>query len=181
MLRGFVLLSRSWRTVFLVCWCGPCRSCSQKISGQEWVAMVSKRSEGVRGSREKVLADAISIEGGEEWICKFCSESNVWTGWRCRRCYTNIPAGPRAKYRQADRRKSSTSSGEEGRSKRIHVSPHPTLQNIKKKILANPPAPALSIRATSLVTLLPSDHASGCWDSAKARASSSSPSQETSN
>ena len=40
-------------TVFLLCWCGPCRSCSRKISGQEWVAMVFKRSEGVRGSRRK--------------------------------------------------------------------------------------------------------------------------------
>ena len=49
---GFVLLSRSRRlfllfvavaipaTVFVLCWCGPCRSCSRKISSQEWLVMV---------------------------------------------------------------------------------------------------------------------------------------------
>ena len=39
--------------VFLLCWCGLCRSCSRKISGQEWLAMVSKLRRGVRGSRVK--------------------------------------------------------------------------------------------------------------------------------
>ena len=33
-------------TVFLLCWCGPCRSCSRKISGQEWSAMVSNAEKG---------------------------------------------------------------------------------------------------------------------------------------
>ena len=47
-----VLLSRSQRLSYL-CWCGPCRSCSGKISGQEWLARVFKRREGVRGSQEK--------------------------------------------------------------------------------------------------------------------------------
>ena len=44
----------------------------------------------------------------------------MWTRWRCRRCYNNIPAGLRGKYRQAVAVKSgegstgsSTSSGEE--------------------------------------------------------------------
>ena len=50
---------------------------------------------------EKVLADAITIDGRNEWICKFCSETNVWTRWRCRRCYSNIPTGLREKCRQA--------------------------------------------------------------------------------
>ena len=50
LLRGAVAIRA---TVFLLCCCGPCRSCSRKISGQEWVPMVCKRSEGVRGSREK--------------------------------------------------------------------------------------------------------------------------------
>ena len=40
-----------------------------------------------------MLANALSIDGRKEWTCKFCSESNVWTRWRCRRCYNNIPAG----------------------------------------------------------------------------------------
>ena len=46
----------------------------------------------------------------------------MWTRWRCRRCYQDIPAGLREKYRQAVAAKkgewstgSSTSSGEEDR------------------------------------------------------------------
>ena len=73
-----------------------------------------------RERAEKVLADAISIDGRKEWTCKFCLESNVWTRWRCRRCNTNIPAGLRGKYRKATAARtgewstgSSTSSGEE--------------------------------------------------------------------
>ena len=50
---------------------------------------------------EKVLASTISIDGRQEWARKFCSESNAWTRWRCRRCYHGIPAGLRGKYRQA--------------------------------------------------------------------------------
>ena len=46
---------------------------------------------------EKVLADAITIDGRKEWICKFCSETNVWTRWRRKRCYSNIPTGLRGK------------------------------------------------------------------------------------
>ena len=50
---------------------------------------------------ERVLASAISIDGRKEWTCKFCSESNVWTRSRCKRCYNDIPTGLRGKYRQA--------------------------------------------------------------------------------
>ena len=71
---------------------------------------------------EIVLAGVIAIDGRKEWICKFCSESNVWTRWRCRRCYKNIPAGLRSKHRQAVAARtrelsarSSTSSGKEDR------------------------------------------------------------------
>ena len=39
---------------------------------------------------ERALANAMSIDGRKEWRCKFCSESNLW---RCRGCYSNIPAG----------------------------------------------------------------------------------------
>ena len=49
----------------------------------------------------------------------------MWTRWRCRRCYSNIPAGLQGKYRQAVAAKSgewstgsSTSSGEEDRKAR---------------------------------------------------------------
>ena len=74
---------------------------------------------------ERVLAGAISIDGRKEWVSKFCSESNVWTKWRCRRCYNDIPAGLRGKYSQAIAAStrecstgSSTSSGEEDRKSR---------------------------------------------------------------
>ena len=52
-------------------------------------------------------------------MCKFCSESNVWTRWRCRRCYHDIPAGLRGLPIAARTGEwsagSSTSSGEEDR------------------------------------------------------------------
>ena len=70
---------------------------------------------------ERVLGSEISIDGRKE--CKFCSESNVSTmRRRCRRCYHDIPAGLRGKYRQAIAARtgewstgSSTSRGEEDR------------------------------------------------------------------
>ena len=87
--------------------------------------MVTKRREGVRGSRakngrKKVLAGAITIDGRKERTCKFCSESNVWTRWHCRPCSNNILAGLWGKSRQAVAARtgegstgSSSSSGEE--------------------------------------------------------------------
>ena len=73
-----------------------------------------------------MLAGAIVIDGRKEWTCKFCSESNVWTRWRCRRCHHDITAGLRVKYRQANAARigewstgSSTSSGEEDRKSKI--------------------------------------------------------------
>ena len=69
---------------------------------------------------ERVLASAISIDGRKEWTSKFCSESNVGTRWRCRRCCSDILAGLRGKHRQAVAARSgewsagsTTSSGEE--------------------------------------------------------------------
>ena len=41
--------------------------------------MVTKRRDWVRGSQAKNVRK------------KCCSESNVWTRWRCRRCYNNTP------------------------------------------------------------------------------------------
>ena len=51
--------------------------------------------------KEEVLADAITIDGREEWRCKFCSETYVWMLWSCRRCYSNIQAGLQGKQKQA--------------------------------------------------------------------------------
>ena len=50
---------------------------------------------------ERVLAEAITIDCWKEWICKFCSETNVLTRWRCKRCFSNIPAGLQGKHKKA--------------------------------------------------------------------------------
>ena len=62
----------------------------------------------------------MSIDGRKEWTCKFRSEPNVWTRWRCRRCYSDILAGLRGKHRQAGEwsTDSTTSSGEGDRKTR---------------------------------------------------------------
>ena len=85
-----------------------------------------KRKSWVSGQvrAERVLADAITIDGRKERIWKFCSETNVWTRWRCRRCGNNIPTGLQGKHKQAVYAKnegwcsgsSSSSGGEEGKS-----------------------------------------------------------------
>ena len=74
---------------------------------------------------ERILVGAIVIDGRREWICKFCSEFNVWTKWRCWRCHNNIPAGLHGKYKQAVAAKTgdwstgrSSSSGEEDKRSR---------------------------------------------------------------
>ena len=61
---GFGVAIRA--TVFLMC-VSVAIPGSRKISGQEWLAMVSKRREGVRGSRGQ--------NEQKEWTCKFCSGS----------------------------------------------------------------------------------------------------------
>ena len=77
-----------------------------EVSGQEMGSdgfQTQKSKSWIPGKQraEKVLADAITIDGRKEWTCKLCSESNVWTRWRCRRCYSNISTGLRG---SADRR-----------------------------------------------------------------------------
>ena len=116
-------------TVFPSCQCGLAALVSRRVF---WLVMGSdgfqtqKKKSWVFGqvTAERVLAEAITIDGRKEWTCKFCSESNVWTRWRCRRCYYNILAGPYGKYKQAVAAKgewstgSSGSSGEEERNAR---------------------------------------------------------------
>ena len=71
--------------------------------------MVSRHREESPGYRERsglkrFLADAITIDGRTEWMCKmckFCSETNVWTRCRCRRCFSNILAGLQRKHMEA--------------------------------------------------------------------------------
>ena len=48
-----------------------------------------------------MLADAISIDGRKEWICKFSSESNCDDEVALETCCTIIPAELRGKYQQA--------------------------------------------------------------------------------
>ena len=124
MLWSFVWCAFAIRAIVLW-WCCLCFIGSRRVFG-----MVSdgfqaqKRGSWVPGKEraEKVLASATSIDGRKEWTCKFFSESNVWTRWRCRRCYKNIPAELHGEYRQAVAAKSgewstgsSASSGEEDR------------------------------------------------------------------
>ena len=57
-----------------------------EVSGQEMGGdgfQTQKRKSWIPGQvrAEKVLADATIIDGRKEWICKFCSETNVWTRW----------------------------------------------------------------------------------------------------
>ena len=75
---------------------------------------------GTGQGRKKVLADAITIDGRKEWICKFCSKTKASTQRRCRRCGNNIPTGLEGKHKQAAYTKnkewysgSSSSSGRE--------------------------------------------------------------------
>ena len=54
-----------------------------------WLSNTEEEVLGVgTGQGEQVLADAITIYGRKQWTCKFCSETNVWTRWRCRRSGT---------------------------------------------------------------------------------------------
>ena len=83
-------------------------------------AMVSKPRRVVLGFRarselKRVLESAISIDRRKEWTCKFCSESSVWTSWRCRRCCSNIPVAAKSGEWSTG---SSTWSGEEDRKHR---------------------------------------------------------------
>ena len=62
---------------------------------------VQKEREGKRRKRrgwmasqarmEEILAKAVIIDGREEWYCWYCSETNMWTRSKCRRCQTIIP------------------------------------------------------------------------------------------
>ena len=111
-----------------IVWCWCCRYFigSRRVFGMVSDGFQAQKRVGswilAKERAQKVLASAISIDGRKEWTCKFCSESNVWTRWRCRRCESNIPTGLYGKYRRAIAAKSgewstgsSTSSGEEDR------------------------------------------------------------------
>ena len=50
------------------------------------------RSKGEEFRMEKILAEAVTVDGRQEWYCRYCSETNVWTRSKCRRCQTKIPA-----------------------------------------------------------------------------------------
>ena len=105
------------------CWCCPYFIGSQLVFWDGFQAQ--KRGMWILGKEraESVLANAISIDGRKEWTCKFCSESNVWTRWLCRRCYSD--AGRSGESSTG----STTSSGEEDRKTR-------SLEAEKKKLRA---------------------------------------------
>ena len=139
-LRSLCVLSRSRRLSCVFCrdpgdclslvpvWFG--RFGFQKdfwlVMESDWLSNAGEEVLGVGpGQGRKNLAEAITVDARKEWTCKFCSESNVMTRWRCRRCYSNIPAWLHGKHRQAVAAKSgdwstglSVSSGEEDRKAR---------------------------------------------------------------
>ena len=91
---------------FIVLGATPCKSGSSVAVARTALALdwfsgmvrdgfqTQKRGSWIPGKEraERVLAGAVAIDGRKELICKFCSETNVWTRWRCRRCYNDIPA-----------------------------------------------------------------------------------------
>ena len=92
--------------VFPSCLCGLAALVSREVfllvMGSDCFETQKKKSwvwDQVRTRR--ILADAITIDGGKEWTNKFCSETNVWTRWRCRRCGNNILSGLQSKHKQA--------------------------------------------------------------------------------
>ena len=107
------------------CWCCPYFIGSRLVFQDAWRWLPnSEEGSWIPGKEreERFLASAMSTDVRKDGTCKFCSESNVWTRWRCRRCYHDIPAGLRGKHRQAIAGRtgewsavSSTSSQEEDR------------------------------------------------------------------
>ena len=78
-----VFLSRSRRLVSFLSFCVVVAAFTFEVSGQEMGGdgfQTQKRKSWIPGKvrAEKVLADAIAIDGRKEWICKFCSETYVW-------------------------------------------------------------------------------------------------------
>ena len=86
----FVFLSRSRRLTFLracVVYAALALVLRQRMCGDGHQTQRGKSWIPEKERAEKVLEEAMTIDGEKEWICKFCSESNVWMRWwRCRRC-----------------------------------------------------------------------------------------------
>ena len=49
---------------------------------------------------EEILAKAVTIDDRKEWYCRFCSDANVWTRSKCRRCQTTISSVVQGKRTQ---------------------------------------------------------------------------------
>ena len=89
----------------ILCGCGWLHSRS-KFLAKRRAAMVSRRQRGSPGSRDRIARRKCwrtpsRLTGERSGFASFVSGTNVWTRWRCRRCYSNIPAGLQGKYRQA--------------------------------------------------------------------------------
>ena len=65
------------------------------------------------------------IDGQKEWYCRFCPETDVWTRWRCRRCFSSTPSVLQGKHRQAVPAKAGRCSS--GSSGAIWLKVHATL------------------------------------------------------
>ena len=50
--------------------------------------------------RVRMEAAVVTIDGGKEWYCRFCLETNVWTRSKCQ-SQTNIPSVLQGKHKQS--------------------------------------------------------------------------------
>ena len=110
---------------------GTVENLSLKVVGHGWSGWRTDQS-------REGLADAIARDGWEEWMCKFSSETNVWTRWRCRRCYSNVPAGLQGKHKQAlfakNKEWSSGSSSSSGGDERKHSDEEEELKKLRSQV-----------------------------------------------
>ena len=87
---------------------------------------------------DKLLAEAVTIDGRKEWYGRFCSETIVWKRSRCRRCQTNIPSVLQGKRRQAVSavagRCSSDSSSSGGGEDKVHWNSQTELRELREKV-----------------------------------------------
>ena len=74
---------------------------SSNSKGEGWQTQKKRGWMAWQVRMEELHAKAVTIDGRKEWSCRFCSETNVWTRSKCRRCQTNVPSVLQGKYKQA--------------------------------------------------------------------------------
>ena len=98
--------------VILLCWCGPCRFCARKISGQELLAMVSGRKESWRMPSRLMVGRSGCANSARSRMCGrggVVSDATPMSRQGCvrrtgRRSQRRSGNGQQARRRQAERR-----------------------------------------------------------------------------